>query len=101
MQHLIAVQSRVCSCSSHLSAIVEEWRSQSWQHTTGRDLRTPVDVPLVNIPKVDHDNLVSHEIPADLPLADPTVAAATYGQRIQYVASTSIEGPVLSPPAYF
>ena len=49
-----------------------ERRSQSWQHTTGRDLRTPIDVPLVNIPKFDHDNLVSYKIPDDPPLADWT-----------------------------
>lgn len=29
------------------------------QHTSGRDLTTPVDIPTVSIPKVDHDNLVS------------------------------------------
>lgn len=32
-------------------------------HTSGRDLTTPVDIPIVSIPKVDHDHLlrIAHE----------------------------------------
>lgn len=55
-------------------------------HTSGRDLTTPVDIPIVSIPKVDHDNLVSPARNSRASMANMRSLAAAYGTRVQSVS---------------
>lgn len=52
------------------------------QHTSGKDLITPIDIPTVSIPKVDHDNLVSLAYQGMASTANVPLLVASYGPRI-------------------
>lgn len=62
------------------------------QHVSGLDLSTLVDLPTVNIPKVDHVNLVSSETSLRFfsvwqELTD-AIGIVTYGEGVQYVTAS-------------
>ena len=44
-----------------------------------------MDIPIVSIPKVDHDNLVRCEFLEAQTIANKAVLTASYGSRIWYV----------------
>lgn len=83
----------MCDSAEFVGPILcSRWKSRKRlmdgvQHTSGRDLTTPVDIPTVSIPKVDHDNLVSPTHHPVTPIADTRLIEASYGTRVQYVSS--------------